>query len=139
MPNAPRKHTHRLRRVKQHRIPDKNKAISNVFKGIDKDGNEYTTRKDPRKTARWQKVRLIVLGLFPMCYDPFEIHEKYSEAEPSTDVHHIKLVRFFHHLAFSIPNLVGLCRRCHARVDAMEAKSKSTEELFKWTVRDSDD
>ena len=136
MPSAPRKHTQRMRRVKQHRIVDKGRAISNVFKGLDRDGKEYVTSSDPRKTARWQKVRLVVLRRQSLCYDPLEHHDKYDEAEPATDVHHIKLVRQYHHLAYSLDNLVGLCRRCHNRVDSMEEKGKNTQELFNWSVSD---
>lgn len=138
MPSAPRKHTHRLRRIKQHRIVDKNRRVSNVFKGIDSDGNEYITSKDPRKTSRWQKVREIILAKYPLCYDPFDHHEKYDEAEPSTDVHHIKLVRDYHHLAFKESNLVGLCRRCHNKVDAMIDSGKDTEYLFNWLIKDDE-
>ena len=138
MPSAPRKHTHRQRRIKQHKITDKVRELSNTFKGIDSNGKEYTVHKDPRKTARWQRVRLIVLNKFPLCYDPFDHHDKYGEAEPSTDVHHIKQIRLHHHLAFVESNLVGLCNRCHQKVDALEFKNVDTLHLFNWAVRDEE-
>lgn len=64
---------------------------------------------DPRKSARWQRVRALYLGSHPVC-------EQCTAAE-ATQVHHV------HGLAgggavFELGNLQAVCTRCHAQIEA---------------------
>ncbi len=63
---------------------------------------------DPRKTARWQRFRRMLIGKFPVC-------ERCGQ-RVSTEGHHLISVRHARWLAFDIENVRALCHQCH--VDA---------------------
>lgn len=83
-----------------------------------------------RSSGRWQKVRALHLKREPLCRDPFGDHRTAGRTEAGAQVHHVKAVAQYPHLAFVRENLASLCVRCHARVEARERRGDSCEILF---------
>jgi 5-methylcytosine-specific restriction enzyme A len=78
---------------------------------------EYKRRPEYREahafynSARWKKVRAMVLRAHPLCADC----TKAGRVVIATEVHHVKERRDHPELAYSPENLAGLCKRCHGR------------------------
>ncbi len=68
------------------------------------------------KSARWLKVRRMVLRRQPICADPHGVHRATGEVVPALDVDHIRPLAERPDLAFTLTNLRGLCRSCHSRI-----------------------
>ncbi len=66
-------------------------------------------------SARWRRLRRLVLNRQPVCLDPFNRH---VGPEPATEVDHIVPRLEAPELAYTLSNLRGRCRRCHSTVSA---------------------
>ena len=71
-------------------------------------------------TARWRKLRRMVLARQPLCADPFGVHAMLGEIVPATEVDHIVPVR--EGGENSLENLQALCASCHSRKTNLERK-----------------
>lgn len=73
-----------------------------------------------RNSARWQKLRALLLNRQPLCADPFLLHP--GRLVPATQVDHIAPIAQRPDLAYTLSNLQGLCTACHGRKTAMERR-----------------
>lgn len=69
-------------------------------------------------TARWRSIRDWAMGMMPLCPDPFGDHP--DRVVPAAEVHHIVPLERDDSLAFDRDNVIPLCRRCHAKADALD-------------------
>jgi 5-methylcytosine-specific restriction protein A len=76
--------------------------------------------KKIRSSARWRRVRLLVLKRDPLCVDPFGTHALDGIDVLTTEVDHIVQLTARPDLAFEMTNLQGLCSTCHNRKSAIE-------------------
>lgn len=79
-------------------------------------GRKHNPRKDHDAfytTARWKRVRKAVLARDPACVDPYGLHP--DRVVPTEQIDHIIPLRQAPHLAYTLSNLQGLCRKCHGR------------------------
>lgn len=96
--------------------------------------NRGTRKNDPRlaeahrirKSARWGRVRRLVLSSNPLCADPFKDHERADTTQTAVQVHHIEPLQTQPHLAFTLDNLMPVCTRCHSRLER-EAKQREAD------------
>lgn len=79
--------------------------------------------KDIRNTARWRKVRQMILARTPLCADPYGQHGVRPVLAQQVD--HILSLRERPDLALTLSNLQGLCTRCHARKSQGERQNAS--------------
>jgi 5-methylcytosine-specific restriction enzyme A len=63
----------------------------------------------PYNTARWQRLRLVVLGSEPMC----RYCAEQGRTTPAVDVDHIVPVKQDPSMAFDSANCQPLCEACH--------------------------
>jgi 5-methylcytosine-specific restriction protein A len=75
-----------------------------------------------RRSRRWQRLRLRVLGRQPLCADPYGWHQRDGQSVLSTDVDHRVGLAQRPDLAFDEANLQGLCRACHAHKSGEERR-----------------
>lgn len=75
-----------------------------------------------RNSARWRRLRLMVLNTHPLCADPFAIHATWGRVEPAVEVDHIVPLVEALDLAYDEMNLQPLCRGCHSKKSAGERK-----------------
>jgi 5-methylcytosine-specific restriction endonuclease McrA len=75
-----------------------------------------------RNTARWRRLRIMILNKHPLCADPYAIHATWGRFEPATEVDHIVPLVEDLSLAFDEANLQSLCTTCHSKKTAMERK-----------------
>ena len=68
--------------------------------------------------SKWHKVRNRMMALIPCCPDPFGQHG--DRAVQSEEVHHIVPIKANPALAYSLANLVPLCRSCHKMADNLD-------------------
>ena len=79
-----------------------------------------------RNTSRWRNLSAYIRSKQPFCADPFNRHT----ATLADDVHHVIPIVKEPSLAYDKRNLVPLCRKCHAEVEAIESKYGETSFLF---------
>ena len=79
-------------------------------------------------TARWEKIRKIVLGRAPMC--PICVHM--DKLEPAVDVDHVVAHKGDTHLFHSLENLWALCKPHHFQKTAAEANGTFYESKKEW-------
>ena len=84
---------------------------------------------DPRSTARWRRVRLLVLGSHPLCADPYGWHRDAGRVVLATEVDHIRGIHEAPELVFTLDNLQGLCTLCHGRKSADERQDARASEM----------
>jgi hypothetical protein len=89
----------------------------------DQRANANRLMHDPRKTARWQRLRQLILARVPLCCDPFGWHAREGRLVPATQVDHIRGVRTHPELVFALENLRAVCTGCHAQLSAIERQS----------------
>lgn len=77
---------------------------------------------DPRGTARWKRLRLMVLAATPLCGDPYQFHA--GQLVPATEVDHILGVWDHPELRWDLANLRGLCTPCHRYKTRREVREK---------------
>ena len=65
-----------------------------------------------RSTDRWQRLRLMKLARAPLCE-----YGACGRITPATVVHHILAVSRRPDLAFTLTNLLSLCRTCHDLIE----------------------
>ena len=82
-----------------------------------------------RASARWVKLRRIILANEPLCQHPDCIPRK-----PAIDVHHIKPLDQYPELAFDMANLATLCRACHVTITHAERRGPVAP--IKWVRMD---
>ena len=75
-----------------------------------------------RNSARWQRLRAMVLDTQPLCGDPILLHP--GRVVPATQVDHIQPIADRPDLAFTVSNLQSLCTGCHGQKTAMERRRK---------------
>lgn len=78
---------------------------------------------DPRSTARWQRLRLVVLSEEPLCRDIYGVHQAEGRVEPTTEVDHIVGMHVNPALMWERSNLQGLCTHCHSRKSNEERRT----------------
>jgi len=83
-----------------------------------------------RNSARWQKLRALVLREEPLCRDPYGEHALSGRHEPAAEVHHIVPLTVNPSFGYVRSNLAALCIDCHRRVDADNRAGKPTAHLF---------
>lgn len=76
----------------------------------------HRRRKDPRSTARWQKLRAWKLRRNPLC-EPC-LREGFETL--ATEVDHIRPMIEAPDLIFEPSNLQSICKPCHAKKSARE-------------------
>jgi 5-methylcytosine-specific restriction endonuclease McrA len=75
-----------------------------------------------RNTARWRRLRLMILNRHPLCADPYAIHATWGRFEPATEVDHIVPLTERLDLAYDEANLQPLCTKCHGIKSSEERK-----------------
>lgn len=81
-----------------------------------------------RNSKRWQRFRDWFKRRHPTCCDPFQIHG--DRPEPADHVHHIIGLTERLDLGLDETNCAGVCRHCHAKLEAQERHGKPTAGLF---------
>ena len=89
--------------------------------------NEQINRPNRQKvyqTAKWRKLRLSKLQLYPLC----ELCLKKDIVKPAVDVHHIispfsVQQNYKDFYAYNFNNLMSLCKECHGKIHS-EHKEK---------------
>ena len=76
-----------------------------------------------RSTARWKRVSRHKLALNPLCEDPHGDHG--SNTRTAEQVHHVEGLATRPDLAFHLDNLMSVCVRCHAKIEAQVRKESS--------------
>ena len=71
-----------------------------------------------RSSPRWKKVSRLKLSKNPLCEDPFAVHSHRNMTESAKQVHHIEGLVEAPEKAFDLDNLMSVCTRCHARLEA---------------------
>ncbi len=79
---------------------------------------------DPRSTARWRRVRALVLAQHPLCADPYGVHTVDGRTVLAEEVDHIQGVWEAPGRVFDLANLQGLCVPCHAQKSTTERMRK---------------
>lgn len=79
-----------------------------------------------RRLNRWKLLASRLKTKTPCCANPFGLHG----AKPAEDIHHILPLKDFPELAFTLDNLVGLCRLCHGKIEHLERKGVPTFWIF---------
>jgi 5-methylcytosine-specific restriction protein A len=90
---------------------------------------------DPRNTARWRKLRAMVLARHPLCADPYGVHAATGVLPLTEDVDHIQGVWAAPERVFDVENLQGLCRMCHARKSGSERRRTTDRDPMGGTIR----
>jgi len=72
-----------------------------------------------RSTARWQRLRMVVLRREPLCRACTDA----GRTTPATEVDHLEPLQQRIDLAFVEANLQPLCRSCHMAKTAAERRS----------------
>ena len=78
-----------------------------------------------RSSQRWKATRRIKLAINPLCEDPHGTHGK--ETETATEAHHKQGLIDAPELAFDVDNLMSVCSRCHARIEAEVGKNSRVD------------
>lgn len=86
------------------------------------------------KKHQWAKVRASYVKRFPLCCDPFGIHQATGQVIAVEEVHHVRSRRTHPQLAFTWSNLRSLCRACHGKIEGMERAGNPTQQLFSDTM-----
>jgi 5-methylcytosine-specific restriction endonuclease McrA len=113
MPWRPRSHSQRLGRAAQDTAYDTGQRATTPALAL-------ATKL--RSSARWQRVRRLVLQRNPLCADPFGHHKEDGALVVAEEVDHIIGLDTRPDLAFDFENLQGICSPCHARKSACEHK-----------------
>ena len=95
MPMKPRTHQPSRGKARQHRQP---RADDSFY-----------------DTARWRRLRRMVLARAPLCADVFGHHEADGVTVPAVDVDHIIERSERPDLELDMGNLQPLCKACHTR------------------------
>ncbi len=103
MPTRPK--THNTKRFKTHDLPTLRHHAA------------ILRAKKIRSSATWRKVRLMKLSRNPMCEDPVNIHKDIGEVVVADQVHHLKKISTHPELAFTLDNLMSICRHCHEKIE----------------------
>lgn len=113
------------RRIPTHRPPGADEARAESRRQYDRDrGGEARIRS----SARWRKVRGLVLARSPICVDPLGMHQ--GRVIVADQVHHIEPLCRRPDLAFEVDNLAPLCTQCHAAIEGRERRGVDTRGLF---------
>ena len=70
------------------------------------------------KSARWRKLRALVLSKEPLC----QLCMRYGRTTEATEVHHLKARKAHPELAMVESNLEGLCTSCHSTMENQERR-----------------
>ena len=79
---------------------------------------EIQEAREIRNTNRWRALRKMKFGRDPICEDPLGHHAHMGEAKRTEDVHHIQPIHIKPDEAHVMDNLMSVCKRCHARIEA---------------------
>ena len=116
MPDLPPDLHRSLGRKPDNRLADRQRAMRQAR-------IEASEAKKIRSTARWQRLRGLLMSRHPLCADPFGRHREEGRIEPATEVHHIEPIWRRPEMAYCPQNLQPLCRRCHTRLEPKERRS----------------
>ena len=75
-----------------------------------------------RSSLRWKKVARLKINANPLCEDPLQNHKRRNMTESSTQVHHVSGLAIAPEKAFEWDNLMAVCTKCHALLEAKERK-----------------
>jgi hypothetical protein len=86
---------------------------------------KQATKATPyHQSPRWRRLASHARTLWPICCDPYNRHTGVTVATQS--IHHITPIQADPSRAYDIRNLVGLCNKCHAHVDALYKRGVDT-------------
>lgn len=79
-----------------------------------------------RSSKKWQQVRRVKLSVNPLCEDPHGAHARKQTTESAKQVHHIipLIICAGDERAYDMDNLMSVCTRCHARLEAQERSKR---------------
>lgn len=90
---------------------------------------EFRRRTDGQwyASARWRRLRALILRDRPLCEDPLGEHRRrHRIPPPATDVHHRRPRSEAPELALDPGNLMALCRRCHNLLEPRGAADRAS-------------
>ncbi len=76
--------------------------------------------KQVRSSARWRRVRALVLASQPVCADIWGWHASEGRVVLATQVDHITPLVQAPEMAYDTDGLQALCTACHAKKTALE-------------------
>lgn len=79
-----------------------------------------------RSSSAWRRTSRLKLSSNPLCEDPFGAHAQRGTVETAKQAHHIKGLATHPELGLSWDNLMSVCIKCHARLEAEANKSPTT-------------
>lgn len=88
--------------------------------------NAATERQKIWNSTQWKRLRKFLVARYPFC-----MHPKCNGITPMVDLNHIKPLATHPQLAYTISNIVPLCKKCHASVTQIELQGKDTTYLFR--------
>jgi len=71
-----------------------------------------------RSSRAWKRARRAKLSENPLCEDPHGDHARRNDTATAREVHHIQGLATHPELALSWANLMSLCAKCHAKIEA---------------------
>ncbi|SRR5712691_5229009 len=114
MPRRPLSHSERLGRARHDKAYDERERATTPALAL---------AKQIRSSARWRRLRKLVIAKHPLCADPFGYHAQDGRLALTEEVDHIVELARRPDLAFVESNLQGLCCPCHAVKSARERAS----------------
>lgn len=115
MPRKPLSHSQRQRQQRDRQAED-------IYAAKRQDTPAQALADRVRGSARWQRLRRMILAKHPLCADPYGVHAHRGEAIAATQLDHIELLVLHPELAYTPSNLQGLCTRCHGRKSGEERR-----------------
>ena len=111
MPHRPLSHSQRLGRAESDKAYDETQRATTPALAL---------AKKIRSSARWRRVRRLVLGKHPLCTDPWGVHAEDGIPVLAQEVDHIVELIKAPERAFDEANLQPLCSPCHNTKSATE-------------------
>jgi 5-methylcytosine-specific restriction endonuclease McrA len=132
MPTRPPSH-------KAHRFHDRT-ADDRAYNHLQRKLNPLLwSAQQVRNSARWRRLRRMVLNRAPLCADPYGVHAAWGRLEPAVEVDHIVPLVEDLSLAYDEVNLQPLCLACHSRKSALERKQHTLRASRGYSGRGSSD
>jgi len=113
MPTRPLSHAQRQSRALSDRAYDRTTRQASPA---------LAQAKQVRSSARWRRVRALVLSAAPLCADVYGVHAAAGRIVVATQVDHIVPLIEAPTLAYDASNLQPLCDHCHGRKSGLERR-----------------